>query len=180
MARKPPVAEDAPSEAVQNDPETPMEEAAAPVAEARIATKLSDAAKAELTERARKKVHAEIARKESDAFLDAELARLRKEAGVDKPGLGGVNDDIVSIRIDLGDPDDGMADQWIQLDMPHGMRYRHGHTYEVPRHIANVLNEQMFRLMLHNLNKEGKSVYRNRRYNSLVSKTGIIDQGAVH
>lgn len=165
-----------------NEPaaEAPVEETAVSVPEAKIATKLGAAAKAELTERARKKVQAEIAKKESDAFLEMELKRLRAEAGLDRPGLGGANDDIVTVRIDLGDPSDQTADPYIQLDMPHGKKYHHGMTYEVPRHIANVLNDQMYRLMLHNLNKDGKSVFRNRRYNSVVSNSGIISEGARH
>lgn len=161
--------------------EAPVEEAAVSVKEEKIRTKLSATMRAEITERARKKVQAEVADREAKAFLEAELQRLRAEAGVDKPGLGGANDDIVKIRIDLGDNDDGTADPYIQLDMPYGAKYYHGVTYEVPRHVANVLNEQMYRLMLHNLNKAGKSVFRGRKYNSLITQDlAVTHQGEVH
>lgn len=144
--------------------------------------KLSAKEREQLTKRAHAKVQKELAQKAADEFMAQELKRLRQEAGTDKPGLGGVLDDIVKVRIDLGDQSENTADPFIQLNMPHGQKYYHGCVYTVPRHIFNTLNEQMWRLQLHNLNKDGKSVFRNRKRFDIVSADGSVQRqwGEIH
>jgi hypothetical protein len=137
---------------------------------------LAPTTKAEITKQAKAKVQEEILKKAKEDFLKEEMARLRAEAGISKTGLGGHHDDLVSITIDLSDEND--ADPWIQLDMPHGMKYHHGKTYTVARHIANDLNWIMFRGKLHNLNKDGKSVFKNRTRGTVLSAVkGATDTG---
>ncbi len=137
---------------------------------------LGAATRAEITRQARLKVQEELLKKAKQDFLDEELKRLRAEAGISKTGLGGHHDDLVEILIDLADDND--ADPWIQLDMPHGMKYHHGKKYVVARHIANDLNWIMFRGKLHNLNKDGKSVFRNRTRGTVLSAVkGAVDTG---
>lgn len=135
-----------------------------------------------ITKRAEQKVRKELREKEAQAFMDKEVERLRLEAGVSKPGLGGALDELVTFRVDLGDQSDNTADPFMQTNIPHGPKYYHGKVYTVPRHIFNSLNEQMWRLQLHNLNKDGKSVFRNRKKNAVLNADGTSQNqwGEIH
>ena len=135
-----------------------------------------------ITNNAKKKVRKELREKEIQAFMDAEVARLRLEAGVGKPGLGGHLDELVTFRCDLGDQSDNTADPYMQVNIPDGAKYYHGHVYTVPRHVFNSLNEQMWRLQMHNLAKDGKSVFRNRKKNAVLNADGSSQNlyGEIH
>lgn len=135
-----------------------------------------------LTKRAEQKVRKELRDKEAQAFMDKEVERLRLEAGISKPGLGGALDELVTFRCDLGDQSDNTADPFMQINIPHGPKYYHGRVYTVPRHVFNSLNEQMWRLQLHNLNKDGKSVFRNRKKNAVLNADGTTQNqwGEIH
>ena len=134
---------------------------------------LTDEVKRELSEKARKQVTEELTKEQKAAFLDAEVRRLRAESGLDKPTVGGVLDEIVEVTIDLPtlftDP--------IQLNLPDGPKYNHGQTYRVPRHVANVLWDQMQRLRDHQLQVDGKSLTKERARNIKLSPNGAVVRG---
>lgn len=139
-------------------------------------TSLSENEKASIVAKARATVQAEILAAEKEKFLAEQTEALRREAGVSKKTLGGIHDELVKITVDLSD-DDGTADPFIQLDMPQGAKYYHGVTYELPRHIANTLNDIMFRGKLSSMNRAGKSVFRNRTYGTVLGEHGARHTG---
>lgn len=138
---------------------------------------ITEAQREGLRKKAFDTVQAELTAKAREDFLQAELERLRVEAGISKKTLGGIQDELVSIRIDLSDDEDGTADPYIQLNIPFGEKYHHGKVYTIPRHIGNTLNEIMFRNKLAARAKDGKSVFRNRTYGSVLSEAGIRHTG---
>lgn len=86
------------------------------------------------------KARADVERMRKDAakksLLEQEIERLKMEEGL-VSGAGGAADDMVSITVDLyeGAPS-------ININ---GRPYWHGHTYTVPRHMADSMREVMFR-----------------------------------
>lgn len=156
-------------------PPGPVLEEGAPATEFDL--ELSEAQKEGLRKKAKDTVQAELTAKKREEFLQDELEKLRLEAGISKKTLGGINDELVSIRIDLSDDEDGTADPCIQLNIPFGQKYEHGKVYVLPRHVANTLNEIMFRNKLAARAKDGKSVFRNRTYGSVIGEAGIRHTG---
>lgn len=105
-----------------------------------FSTELSPKQKQMLAARARKQVQEELVKAASKAFLEAEVERLRTEAGMGKTNGGSVVSgsvlaELVTFTLDL--PDNGT--EFIQLDMPHRKRYYRGHEYTEQRHIFNEL-----------------------------------------
>ncbi len=152
--------------------EAPAEEAPSDEPES-FKKNLSAAAIAEITRLAKAKVQQEITKAEKDKFMAAEVERLRAEAGLAAPtALGGTHDELVTFTLDLGYE----AQAWIQINQPHGPKYYHGGKYTTPRHVFNTLNEIAF--AGHKLTKhvEGKSVYRNRNYGTVVSPRGVTNE----
>lgn len=80
-------------------------------------------------------------------LLADETRRLRNEEGLTTGNAH--SDEIVNITIDL------------PLFSPHilinSQAYWHGHTYPVPRHVADTLRSQMFNSWKHQSEIEGKS-----------------------
>lgn len=128
--------------------------------------KLSDDSRAQITARAKELVEQELMKQERDRFMQEEVKRLRLEAGVAAPSaVGGTLDDLVEFTPNLGY--EGQA--FIQLNQPHGLCYYHGVKYQIPRHIANTLNEICF--AGHRLHKhvKGESFFRQRDYVQVIS-----------
>lgn len=97
-------------------------------------------------------------------LLEAEKARLLSEEGL-VTGIG-VKDELVSITIDVAEFAPGIV-----VNM---RPYWHGHTYQVPRHLAETLREIMQRTHLHQNSVDGKDMkhfYHNARATTL-SPTG--------
>lgn len=160
---------------VRKEPERDPD--AKPRAAEDLRSELTEKEMADLSRKAAENVQVELLKKKREDFMAAEMERLRQEYGISRKSLGGVHDETVNITIDLGDYEEGKADPFLCLDIPGGKKYEHGRTYPVPRHVAACLNEMMFRLHLHNRQKDGKSVYRNRKYGSVIGETGIRHTG---
>lgn len=97
----------------------------------RIRSVLSEEEIEEVRAKARKQIEAEKVKHAKDKLLQQELAKLKSEEGV-----GGVEDDMVRIPISLP-----VFTDCIKIN---GKPYYHGVTYDVPRHIARTLQDQMF------------------------------------
>lgn len=102
------------------------------------------AAVAEARERVRKDAVAAAKKK----IIDDEVLRLQREEGMHTGD--GVKDEVVPIYIDLAEHSDRLL-----VNM---QPYYHGHTYNVPRHVANSLREQMARGWNHQDDIDGKSL----------------------
>lgn len=99
-----------------------------------------------------------------------ETDRLRREEGL-TTGIG-MMDEIVDVTIDL--PRSAL---YIMVNGPRGSLYWHGHTYSVPRHVANSLSENMFRLWRAEDQADGKSIDQMlmRKQDSIINgRTGVI------
>ncbi len=78
---------------------------------------------------------------------EQEVERLRQEEGL--VAGGGISDEMVTVTVDLPE---------FALSLNINSRpYWHGHVYTVHRHIANSLNEMMFRMWQHQAEIDGKS-----------------------
>ena len=102
---------------------------------------------AKIKEEARKEI---LSAKKADLkrkILADETRRLRNEEGLTTGNAH--SDEIVSITIDL------------PIFSPHilinGQAYWHGHTYSIPRHVADTLRSQMFCSWQHQSTIEGRS-----------------------
>lgn len=132
---------------------------------------LSDAEYDKAIEQARAKLNKERVAAAMKAVEQAEMERLRMELGL---VTGGVGDDMVSITIELS-----------KVQMPNiivNMRpYWHGHTYTVPRHVADSLREMIFRGWVQEDIEDGKALaeqFQRRRETIISKKRGIINAPA--
>lgn len=101
-------------------------------------------------ERARKRLEDEREREAIRQLEADEVQRLRLEEGM---YVGGLADEPVSITVDLAE-----HSGCISLN---GTPYWHGHTYTVPRHVADTLRDIMFRGWVHQERDiEGKDLQR--------------------
>lgn len=108
---------------------------------------LSKAEIEEIKKEARKELRAEQKKAAKDALKKKELSRLRMEEGL---VIGGVEDEIVSMAIDLAPYADGI--------LINGQKYWHGTTFTGPRHIARTLSEMSQRTWKHQNEIDGKSL----------------------
>lgn len=88
--------------------------------------------------------------KKADAraeLLKAETQRLRVEEGMTTGNAH--SDEIVNITIDVA--------QFAPNILINNQPYWHGHTYAVPRHVADTLRDVMYRTWGHQAEIDGKS-----------------------
>lgn len=92
------------------------------------------------------------------------LQKLRMERGM---VVGGRNDDMVTITLDLAEHSACL--------MTNGRPYWHGATYTVPRHVADDLRSRMFMGWRHQNDIDGKSLsqFYQRHRNTTVSPKGV-------
>jgi len=115
---------------------------------------------------AKKRARDKLAKQRLDAQLKAieeeEMQRLRVEEGM---VVGGPADEMVSITIDLSEHSACLS--------TNGRAYWHGHTYTVPRHVADDLRSRMFQGHLHQNQVDGESLthFYHRPHNTIVSAT---------
>lgn len=109
-------------------------------------TILSEETKEQIRQEVRKKLAIERRKSAMQLFRDQEERRLRMEEGM---VVGGVQDQMVTITLDLAKHS---ACLLVNLQP-----YWHGHTYTVPRHVANSLAEQQFRGWQHQYEIDGKT-----------------------
>jgi hypothetical protein len=99
-------------------------------------------------------------------FLEVEKSRLLREEGMTTGA--GVRDQMVNITVDLAE---------YAASIVINMRpYWHGHTYTVPRHVAEQLREIMQRTHMHQNEVDGKdrrSFYQKARATSISPVHGI-------
>lgn len=98
---------------------------------------------------ARDKVQAEQRKAALKQVEAEETVRLRREEGL-TTGIG-VKDEIVSLTIDL--PPFAAC-----LRVDFDREFHHGHTYQVPRHVADSLREMMDREWKHEDEVKGRSL----------------------
>lgn len=101
------------------------------------------------------------------AIEQDELQRLREEMGL---VVGGVADEMVSITID-----NAQAQELHPCLMINGRAYWHGHTYTVPRHVADTLRDMMYRTWVHERDIDGKGwlqFYQKKRQTVISPKRG--------
>ena len=86
---------------------------------------------------ARKALEEDRRKSARKAIYNAELQRLKVEEGM---VVGGARDEMVEVLIDLVEPH---VNSCLLVNFK---PYWHGRTYTVPRHVADSLHEQMWRL----------------------------------
>lgn len=137
--------------------------------EIRLHSVLSNAEVLAARAKARKKVEAERKAKMLEAIEEEETKRLRREEGL-TTGVGS-KDEIVNVTIDLAP-----FSPRITVNFDH---YEHGHTYPVPRHVADTLAEQMARTWQHEDEVKGRSLrehYGTARNAKISGVTGAVSQ----
>lgn len=117
---------------------------------------------------ARAKFQALQKKQAMDALVKAEMDRLRGPAGLVTGDP--VRDELVTLSLDLAEHSDGI--------MINGEKFWHGHTYTVPRHVADSLREMQARGHNHQNEIEGKGIADRFRRPQLTVLNGIT--GAVH
>ncbi len=129
------------------------EEVAAPAkvvakksAPAEDAPLLTEAEKATIMAEARAEIMADKRGKMKQELKAAEKQRLLREEGLTTGN--GAQDQIMSISIDLAP-----YAPYININ---GQCYYHGRTYQVPRHVADTLRDQMFQTWKHQNQIDGK------------------------
>ena len=100
-----------------------------------------------------------------------EVERLRVEEGF----TTGVRemDELVSVTIDLAP----YTDKIVLNGGTGGNLYHHGHTYQIPRHVADTLAEIMSRSWKHEDQVDGKSIaqsYGRKRETIIHARTGSV------
>lgn len=123
--------------------------------------------------KARKLVEDQRIKAATQALVEAEVDRLKQEEGL----VTGIEakDEMVTITLDLAEHSDK-----ITLS---GRPYWHGHTYTVPRHIADTLRDIQFKGHRHQLDIEGKDptmAYRRTREELGIPTLLSMRTGAVH
>lgn len=132
---------------------------------------------------ARAKARAKIEKERISAAMkdveEQETRRLRREEGLTaRTGVSSA-DEIVSITLDLApfQPNIKLG------DLIEGQTYWHGYTYEVPRHIADTIREQMARGWKHQDEIDGKTLkehLQNRRETNISPLTGVKNAPVMH
>ena len=135
---------------------------AAPVAGHAI---LSDDEVAAAKKEARDAIEKERKAAATKALIADEKLRLQREEGL----VSGdpVKDEIVTITVDLPEYSNSIT---INMEP-----FWHGHTYSVPRHVANSMKEQMQRAWIHQDEIDGKSLAQNlqQRRDTVLTPVGI-------
>ncbi len=123
-----------------------------------------------LRARARTQLEAEQKKSAEKQFLAEETQRLRREEGL---SVGGAKDEMVSIKLDLAP-----HSACLNVD---GRPYWHNQTYELPRHIADSLREQMQRGWQHQNQIEGKTTteFYQRAKETHITATGGVKNSPV-
>lgn len=101
-----------------------------------------------------------------------ETERLRIEEGLTTGSEQ--KDEIVNFTVDLP----LYADKLL-INGPLGKAYWHGHTYAVPRHIADTLAEMTFRAWRHEDQTEGRSIaqaYQRKRDTAINARSGAVSR----
>jgi hypothetical protein len=142
-----------------------------------FAKELSETEKAKLTQKAALQVQAQLKKKASEDYLNAEIARLQAIAGVGARQLGGIQDELVPVVINL----EWEGSAFIQLDIPHGRRFYHGMKYSVPRHIANEIAYIMQAQNWLNAQFNGKRIFEHRQRQTVLNMSiGAVSYDQVH
>lgn len=168
MAEKPKTdAEIAAEDMLGEDLETLKAEAAP---EARLHPILSDEDFRAAQAKAKSAIEKERRTAAMASVVEQETQRLRVEEGL-TTGIDEM-DEIVNVTIDLPPYTDHL-----QINGVLGMSYWHGKTYDVPRHVANSINEQMHRCWRHEDQTEGRDIrqqYGRKRETSINARSGAI------
>lgn len=108
------------------------------------------------------------------AVEEAEKQRLRVEEGLVTGD--GVADEMVTIVMDLAPYTDKVS-----INGSFGKHYWTGHTYTVPRHVADTLSEMMFRSWRQEDQKDGKDLYSTyrRHLDTKINKIGKVENAPV-
>lgn len=141
--------------------------AATDEAEERLHPILSNEKVRELQAKARDQIMKEKEKAAEADFLLGEKQRLAREEGLVTGN--GIKDEPVTISLDLAEHSDRIVINMVP--------YWHGHTYTVPRHLADTLREMQSRGHDHQNQVEGKSIAdRFRRPHNTVfnGKTGVV------
>ena len=124
-------------------------------------------------QKARERVEKERVEAAMKEIEDKEYGKAQRAAGMSKSDL---KDELVSITIDLVDPD---INSCLVVNFK---QFWHGQTYEVPQHVADYLNEQMFRLAKYTSReiegKKDREFYRKKR-NITLGPSGEIVAGSM-
>lgn len=146
----------------------PRKVAKAEVVEERLHPILSNTEVRAAQAKARSKIDAERKAAAAADIEERETERLRLEEGL-TTGIS-ERDEIVNVTIDLP-----LYSDKILVNGPRGVVYWHGHTYPVPRHVADSLNENMSRAWRHDDQTEGKSLtqsYQRKRNTAINARSG--------
>lgn len=109
---------------------------------------LTDAEIAAAKAEARRRVEQSMKDAAMAKLIEEEEHRLKREEGL-RTGKADM-DEPVDIMIDLAEFCDRIT--------VNGVSYFHGHTYSVPRHVANSLRETMQRTHRHQMEIDGKGL----------------------
>lgn len=107
---------------------------------------LSEKEKAEIRAHVKKQLAEEVKKSARQRFREQEERRLRYEEGMT---VGGVEDDMVTITLDLAEHSACLA--------TNGRQFWHGRTYTVPRHVARDLMWREWAGWQHQYEVDGKS-----------------------
>lgn len=136
-------------------------------AEERLHPLLSNEKVEELRKKARAQIMAEKVKAAEADFLMEEKARLAREEGLVTGNA--VKDEPVTIHLDLAEHSTNIV--------LNGVPYWHGHTYTVPRHVADTLREMQSRGHDHQRQVEGKpreDLFRRPHLTTFNAKTGAL------
>lgn len=136
-------------------------------AEVRLHPILSNEQVAAAREKARQKIERERELAAIRQVEDEEVARLRREEGL----VSGVTseDELVWVTIDVP--------EWVPWIATNGHPYWAGYPYQVPRHVARTLQEQMQNAWRTHDSADGKSLadmFKSRRATNINGATGAI------
>ena len=136
-------------EFLEPGPDAAPEKAAAPKKTVAVVAEdglLTEAEIADIKAKARAEIMADKKGKAKQEMLASEKQRLMREEGLTTGN--GHQDQIMSISIDLAP-----YAPYININ---GQCYYHGRTYQVPRHVADTLRDQMFQTWKHQNQIDGK------------------------
>jgi len=124
-------------------------------------------------QKARDRVEKERVEAAMKEIEDKEYSKEQRAAGMSKSN---VKEDLVSYTVDLVDPD---INSCLIVNFK---QYWHGHTYEVPQHVADYLSEMSFRLAKYTSReiegKKDREFYRKKR-NITLGPSGEIVAGSM-
>ncbi len=122
---------------------------------------LSPAEIREAKAEAKLRVNAALKEAERDRVIADEEQRIQRAEGL-RTGRADM-DETVIVLIDLA--------EFCDKIIINGTQYFHGHTYEVPRHVANTMRETMQRTYRHQMVIDGKELEETYRRNKPVLLT---------